>query len=473
MTRTEFVSEWINKKGEKIKVYQVDSSAKEYELIGPGKSSSHFFGNYTQLIKKLTAEGFESKTRHESETIDNFMDKTLSEAGLKPGQKKKIPNTINVTLSPAAKAALTGDPKTAAERQKIEAELKKHAAEYARLNALLNKARLKKDQLKKKQREVGKTITPNEAKYFSLIEKQCSQFLSDAKRVEKFLYRGMSDGVPVLYGKPHVDREPMDTNAAVQRKLDDILKMAGFKALRSNSIFTTSDWTQAEEYGSIYIIFPKNGYSFTWSKKHSDWIPSMKNLSSAGGAVNDNIAWDDFGSDVLNSIEEAFGEPNNTFNPYDEDDEAKAFIKKFKSHPNFKSVKKRVSNFYQHFSNYDIEEIPTQKEIVDLGNLLSEILKLEKDLNFKFPDIKSRERKLIDNVIQMGKHIASGKSSVSKEGAKAFVQKNQFENTDMVAALKSGNEVYINGEYIALDMEKFKVSANKYFFDNDIDEDDY
>lgn len=460
MTRTEFVSEWINKKGEKIKVYQVDSSAKEYELIGPGKSSSHFFGNYTQLVKKLAAEGYESKTRHESETIDNFMDRALSEAPLKPGQQQKIPANINVKLTPGAKAALFGDPKTQQEKKKIEIELKKHAEEYKKLNAMLNKVRLNGEILKRKHRTVDKTIKPIEAKYFSLIEKQCSQFVSEMKKAKKPLFRGMNSDADVLYGKPHVNRKPTDTNPTIQRKIDDILKAAGFKALRANSIFTTSAVGQAEEYGTIYFIFPKNGYSFTWSSKHYDWIPNLKSLGIGGVKIVD---WSLVQYKPIEFFIDTIGDLDEAFNTYDKP-QNKKIVASIKKHPKFKKIKKILPDVGGEIENLENDDEPDSGYVVDLGFAFDALLKMQSELKFKWPDITAQHLRLMSDVIEEAKQFSSKNNHITKEIANKFITKHGMKNTDMAAALKSGHEIYINGEYIALDYEMFKYAVDKYFF---------
>ena len=451
----------------KIKVFQVDSSAKEFELVGPGKTSSHFFGNYTQLIKKLNADGYQSRTRHESETIDNFMDKIISEVELKPGQKKVIPKNINVELSPTAKKVLNGDPKTAEERKKIELELEKHSVEFKKLNTLLNSLRKKEELLKKKQRSLGLTITPYQAKYFSIIEKECSQFVSEMKKAKRLLFRGIDTTKhDVFYGRPRVDRQPMDTNIEIQRKIDKLLLVAGFKALRSNSIFATSDASQAEEYGEPYFIFPKNGYSFTWSSKHSDWVPDLQSLGMK------TVDWTKINYDVIEYFIDVLSDLDESFETYDYP-ENKVVIKKIKNYPNFKNIIKVLNDVGGTIENLDDDdEVLEEKYVQRLADAFTLLITIQERLNFKWPDFKISYLKQMNRVIEIAKEY-SKKNKTSKTDTLNFVTKNGLKNTDMVAALKSGHEVYINGEYIALNASEFAVAVNKFFLNKDVEEGDF
>lgn len=482
MSRTQFLSRWINKKGEPIDVFQLDVKGREFQLKGPGRSSSQFYGDYAQLLKKLKSEGFESKSRHEeTETIDNFMDKILAEVALKPGQKKKIPTTVKVKLSPAAQAALKLDPKTTAEKKKIEAELKKHEAEFKKLNALLNQARIKRDNLHKAKKLLGNTITPQQAKYFSLIEKECSQFVKDMKTAKCLLFRGMNDVGDVVYGKPHENRHPMDTQKHVQKRLDKILTAAGFKALRSNSIFTTGDIGQAENYGDAYIIFPKNGYDFTWSSKHGDWIPTMGSMRIKGVGPS-SIDWANV-YDVIDNMISKFIYPDDY---WDSDNPSqKIKLDKFLKHPLFKSVKSGLSKMYDQIEDLDTwdDEEPTLKQQADYLVILKNLLKL----NMQLADLKILNTNTIKKITKWIEIISkAGKKNtvnIPQEFVKSFVLKHGLKNTDMPAALKSNHEIYIHGEYIALDFDKFRSAAVKYFFNGDIknintkwyddDDDDY
>lgn len=143
---------------------------------------------------------------------------------------------------------------------------------------------------------LSEIIKPSEKIIFKKIEKECSSFVRDMKAADKVLYRGMNSSKGnYIEDQSRNNRFPTDTETDIQEKFDKILKDNGFKALRSNSIFVTSGREYASDYinGSaiqkivrdLYLIFPKNGYSFTWSNKKVDWVIKRKEISKPEGFI--------------------------------------------------------------------------------------------------------------------------------------------------------------------------------------------
>lgn len=86
-----------------------------------------------------------------------------------------------------------------------------------------------------------------------------------------WLYNGTKKyNSPVFLGNLVKNREPRDTNSTVSLYIDKALQYVGFKALRSNSLFCISDKKTAASYGNIYIIFPLDGFSYTWCRIAAD-----------------------------------------------------------------------------------------------------------------------------------------------------------------------------------------------------------
>lgn len=52
---------------------------------------------------------------------------------------------------------------------------------------------------------------------------------------------------------------------AFQQIIDNIFVEAGCSALRSNSTFVTSNIMSSRNFGDAYIIFPINGFEYTWT----------------------------------------------------------------------------------------------------------------------------------------------------------------------------------------------------------------
>jgi hypothetical protein len=63
----------------------------------------------------------------------------------------------------------------------------------------------------------------------------------------------------------------------VSAKIDARLKKQNFTALRSNSIFCTTNYGTASAYGDVvFVIFPINGFSYTWSPQIRDLTVDFK-----------------------------------------------------------------------------------------------------------------------------------------------------------------------------------------------------
>ena len=104
-------------------------------------------------------------------------------------------------------------------------------------------------------------------KLFDILDVECSEFISAMKQANKMLYRGTKSEETVFEGRSYDDptspRRTKDSNREISDKFDDMLRQMGVKAVRSNSIYTTSDPGFASHYGwNVYIIFPKNGFDF-------------------------------------------------------------------------------------------------------------------------------------------------------------------------------------------------------------------
>jgi hypothetical protein len=129
---------------------------------------------------------------------------------------------------------------------------------------------------------------PNDTeKVIEYLKQNCSDIIEDMRATKKLLYRGLKRGElgPIFVGQSRQDRKPKDTGSKVSAFFDQALASHGFKALRSNSIFVTSEYHHALSYGNaVYAIFPINGFNFTYTNstdlviKIPDLIDYPKNL---------------------------------------------------------------------------------------------------------------------------------------------------------------------------------------------------
>jgi len=134
--------------------------------------------------------------------------------------------------------------------------------------------------------EVIDPLNFNSIKEF--IEINCSDILKFYKETGNMLYRGIKNNKPYLINNPVKYRTPVDTPVNIQYIVDVKLEAAGFTALRSNSIFCFGNSYNPKFYGRVYMVFPFNGFSYTWSLKIKDLYDDYASVSMfSGKAIKD------------------------------------------------------------------------------------------------------------------------------------------------------------------------------------------
>jgi len=91
-------------------------------------------------------------------------------------------------------------------------------------------------------------------------------------RDAKVFYRGIKSTEDALYGKPFDERRVMTSSSRLSDIFNKGMEAAGFEARRDNSSFVSGDKSQASGYGKVYVMFPKDGFSFSWSRNTKDLI---------------------------------------------------------------------------------------------------------------------------------------------------------------------------------------------------------
>ncbi len=115
---------------------------------------------------------------------------------------------------------------------------------------------------------------------FKALAKNCKEIIKVYKELnrnsferEKFLFRGIKSSDDALYGKPFESRKPKDSNRDLHELVNGTINSLGLTANRENAMFVTGDRSQASGYGnSLYIMFPVDGFTFTWSRTVKDLI---------------------------------------------------------------------------------------------------------------------------------------------------------------------------------------------------------
>lgn len=108
-------------------------------------------------------------------------------------------------------------------------------------------------------------------KYINLVLSDCSEAVSAMKEVGKFLYRGVRNAPDTQFkGKSRINRDTTGLPEVVST-LDKMMKAVGITATRTESMPTTTTLHHTKVFGEAFIIFPINGFSFSWSPKIRDF----------------------------------------------------------------------------------------------------------------------------------------------------------------------------------------------------------
>lgn len=340
---------------------------------------------------------------------------------------------------------------------------------------------IRKQELAKQQHKEIDEYDEKTLRYFSYIELHCQQYLKGVVDAERFLFRGIGykKQDDAFIGNPKEDREPKDSSPEAQRLVDGAISMLGGKALRGNSIFTSSSYSQAENYGQVYIIFPVDGFNFMWSKiEHDlvlDHIPDIihraKLPNALAAAFDEGEAIDNYQNIVEDldyfindtvwaildnltpAIKTALKLPKGT-------DESKdiiaAAVKKISATPAWKKLQAAYRT-YERIDPWSSKITAKDIHAAYVG-LVEAYMPIQKVL----PYLAAASLKRMVTKYESAKQMANG-IALTKPIAQKIVNAYGFTDKDLVGALKSGNEVCIKGNYLALEYSKFFKQAKNYF----------
>lgn len=206
----------------------------------------------------------------------------LTEAVVKPGERKDISFTldkldkIQTKLGEYERSLRTMQYATIPDSMQDDMR-----ALQEKLSVEIEKVRTAYNNMYEKSIVNGRPVKMNNL--FKALHKNCQQIIkvyqqlngnssSDQKR---FMYRGIKSRADALYGKPFTARAPKDSNSELHHLLNNAMKDAGLDARRDNAMFVSGDVDQASGYGSdVYILFPVDGFTFTWSREIKDLVLS-------------------------------------------------------------------------------------------------------------------------------------------------------------------------------------------------------
>lgn len=117
-----------------------------------------------------------------------------------------------------------------------------------------------------------KEILPIE-QAFREIKQNCSQAIKLYKTQRSLMYRGLKGtNVDAFKSYSRSDRKPSDSAIGLHELYNLALQTVGIKARRDNSIFVSGNYSQAREYGNVYVIFPVDGFNYSWSTVVDDVV---------------------------------------------------------------------------------------------------------------------------------------------------------------------------------------------------------
>jgi len=198
--------------------------------------------------------------------------RTLYEAQIQPGERKGF--SLQLKRIEDVQLKVAGIQSTISQLGGVDVPdiLKKQ------MEDLINSAKMEKEKIyaeisdKSAKNPIIQGIPQSVLKLFKGIEKNASTIMNAYRKTGKFLYRGINSSDDALYGKPFDQRRAKDSNPELINALNQSLKDQGFAARRDNTTFTTSGLGHASNYGLPYIIFPRDGFSFHYSKEIKDLV---------------------------------------------------------------------------------------------------------------------------------------------------------------------------------------------------------
>lgn len=102
--------------------------------------------------------------------------------------------------------------------------------------------------------------------FINIVSTDCSEIISIYKQARGFIYRGVRTNHGAFKSTISKTRDPLHLDIDIHRNVNKIMKEMGFDAHRGNSIFASPNPETASSWGAQYIIFPHNGFKYTWFK---------------------------------------------------------------------------------------------------------------------------------------------------------------------------------------------------------------
>lgn len=112
----------------------------------------------------------------------------------------------------------------------------------------------------------------SEKEFIDGVLRDCGTFLEDFLVRKKFkpIYRGMNERADYIKSGVRTNRVPKDIPSHVSQVVDTLFKKSVDVKARSATLFVTSTYETAAEYGQPYIIFPTGSFDTIYSEYSND-----------------------------------------------------------------------------------------------------------------------------------------------------------------------------------------------------------
>lgn len=262
-----------------------------------------------------------------------------------------------------------------------------------------------------------------------IIQTECQAALQVYENQGLRAYRGITSSQPLIFlGKTSQRRMPMNSSYLLQDLTDQTLRsqLGSDAAVRSNSIFTTGRSDHAMGYGIPYVIFPKDTARFTWSPQLGDLVLDI-----------DATHWTRF-----NSVSQL---------PM-----WRMFLALLKQHPELAG--NTLLNQLIKFCETDTDYFQWYRQ--DLPRQLQKL---------PAPVWAAAEQSgFVDWLHSLGRIRMADlyRQGLAEFSAEQFLNRFQPRDDDWAQALQSGHEIYVSGQYVAIQAEHFiKLTSYADIFD--------
>jgi hypothetical protein len=271
----------------------------------------------------------------------------------------------------------------------------------------------------------------------------CSDSIAAMRQAKQLLYRGIKTKVPDIFvGIPRQDRSPLDTPKGHNEQINTLMSKAGFTAIRTNSIFCSGSVWETGMYGKNYIIFPKNGFDFTWSTKIDDLTRYLSlnrtNFSQYGfQAYSDTFQkYRIAGFNVTSYMRQIIHEVNNL--PYGSPER--------KGGEKLGGLIANTQNYYKMDLQTNTYMFPSAKDAKKIAAAVVAYNSMYK---------QNIGEKLMDHLPDYIQYATAMQNPQKNIHPKDVMQGMGYKSDDFTAALNSLHEILIKGEYYAFNKDKY------------------